>query len=132
MGKALTTPYVTYSFTSNSEQAFEELESKKASLDEKVYKAARRSLVSIAGYQSVSELGIFTQPSAFQIRFMVVSTTPFEDNTENNDYLIQQCDSIAQAHMSDTLVVKAVVNVCKTNVADEKTDIIKTYEFPAN
>ena len=54
-----------------------------------------------------------------------------EDNRDNQSYLIQLCDSIAQSHISDTLAVKAVVNVCKTGVIDDQTNIIKTYDFPA-
>lgn len=131
LGQALTTPFVTYSFTSNREEAFQELENKKSALEEKVYKATERNLRKIVGYEYASGGIYFKTTSAFENRFMGVLSTPFEDNRENQSYLIQLCDSIAQSHISDTLAVKAVVNVCKTGVIDDQTNIIKTYEFPA-
>ena len=133
LGKALTEPYVTYSFTSNSEEAFAELENKKESLDEKVYKATRRSLIQLVG-RHYSSGGIYGGiSSAFEGRFRGALGSPYKDNTDDQNYLVHVCDSIAQAHLSDTLAVKAVVNVCKTDILDEQQiSIIKTYEFPVN
>ena len=132
LGKALTEPYVTYSFTSNSEEAFAELENKKESLDEKVYKATRRSLIQIVG-RHYSSGGIYGgTSSAFEGRFRGALGYPFKDNMDNQNYLVNVCDSIAQAHLNDTLAVKAVVNVCKTGILNEQQTSIKTYEFPVN
>jgi hypothetical protein len=129
LGKALTDTYVTYSFTSNSEEAFAELENKKETLDEKVYKATRRSLIQIVGrrYSSGGVYGGIS--SAFEGRFRGALGYPYKDDTDNQNYLIYICDSIAQAHSNDTLAVKAVVDVCKTGILDEQTSVIKTYEF---
>jgi len=132
LGKAMTSPYVTYSFTSNSEQAFDELANKKSALNEKVYKATERNLRRIVGYHYASGGIYFNTSSAFESRFMGVLNQAFADNTDNQNYLLHLCDSIAQAHMSDTLAVKAVVNVCKTGVVNDQTSVIKTYEFPVN
>ena len=132
LGKALTESYVTYSFTSNSEQAHAELESIKETLDEKVYKATRRNLIKILGYQYSSGGSYLNLSSAFENRFGGALSNAFKDDTDNQNYLIYLCDSIAQSHQNDTLVVNAVVNVCKTGILDEEKSVIKTYNFPAN
>ena len=132
LGKALTDPYVTYSFSSNSEAAFAQLEEKKESLNEKVYKASRRNLLRIVGYKSASGGIYFSSSSAFESRFMGALGNAYKDDTDNQNYLIDICDSIAQAHVNDTLAVNAVVNVCKTGIINDQTSVIKIYEFPAN
>ena len=119
LGKALTDSYVTYSFSSNSEEAFAELEDIKETLDDKVYKASRRNLLKIVGRKY----------SSFESRFNGALGNAYKDDTDNQNYLIYICDSIAQAHSNDTLAVKAVVDVCKTGILDEQTSVIKTYEF---
>lgn len=129
LGKALTDSYVTYSFSSNSEEAFAELEDIKETLDDKVYKASRRNLLKIVG-RKYSSGGIYSSlSSAFESRFNGALGNAYKDDTDNQNYLIYICDSIAQAHSNDTLAVKAVVDVCKTGILDEQTSVIKTYEF---
>ena len=132
LGKALTEPYVTYSFTSNSEQAHAQLEDMKNTLDEKLYKATKRNLLKIVGYKYSSGGSYLSSSSVFENKFRGVLSNAFKDDTDNQTYLIHVCDSIAQSHQNDTLVVNAVVNVCKTGIINDQTTVIKTYNFPAN
>lgn len=117
MGPALTTPYVKYAFVTNEEEAYAALEAKKPTLSDEVYKASYKTLSRLLGRHRGSSGGL---KSAFENHFATSFNDYWPDTDENTRIIVLACDSIANAHAADTLVVDATVAVTKTGLFDQK------------
>ena len=139
MGQALTKPFVTYSFSTNEDQAYAGLNEMKAQLDEvdeKIYIASRKTLRTLLGrHQSSSTTGgtvTSVSYSAFEKHFTNVLPKVWPENQNDELFLAAACDSIANAHASDTLAVKAQVTLSKTGFLNKEVTPIWTKTFNAN
>ena len=131
-GRALTTPYVKYSFSSNEEDAYAALEAMRESLGDN-YAAARRNLYVLAGRHSSTSSGFHeTQSSVFEETLRNVIGHPFEENANDETYLRSVCDSIADVHSSDMMAVEVVVTLSKTGLLNGQKSDIWTRTFPVN
>lgn len=130
-GRALTTPYVKYSFSSNEDEAYAALESMRESLGDN-YTTVLRNLRVLVGRHISTSIGSSTSPSTFETTLSDVIGHPFEENDTDEAYLRSVCDSIADAHSGDMMAVEAVVTLSKTGLLNgQKTDIW-TRTFPGN
>ena len=139
MGQALTKPFVTYSISTNEDQAYAGLNEMKAQLDEvdeKIYIASRKTLRTLLGrHQSSSTTGgtvTSVSYSAFEKHFTNVLPKVWQENQDDELFLAAACDSIANAHASDTLAVKAQVTLSKTGFLNKEVTPIWTKTFNAN
>lgn len=136
MGQALSKPFVLYSIGTNQDEAYAALEAKKDNLDEKVYKASLRTLITLLGRHtsSISQSGTVSSNinSAFETYFNFAFTKAWEDRQENDTYIASVCDSIAAAHASDTLAVQATVTFSKTGFLNNQVTEIWNRTFTIN
>ena len=128
LGRALTASYVTYSFNSNEEEAFEELESMRATLGEVLYHATKQTLFFILGRHN----GSSHIQSHFEYRLKNYVGKYCVESTEDENYIIGVCDSIAGVHANDTLAVDAWLSLSKTGVLNGQTTELWRTNFPAN
>ena len=136
MGQALTTPFVTYSFSTNEDEAYAELQAKKDLLDDSLYTTSMRTLRTLLGrHVSSSGTGGTTSSvmySAFENKFSTILPKVWKENQNDETFLAATCDSIAKAHASDALAVKAVVTLSKTGFLNKEVTPIWTKTFNAN
>lgn len=136
MGQALTTPFVTYSFSTNEDEAYAELQAKKDLLDDSLYTTSMRTLRTLLGrHVSSSGTGGTTSSvmySAFENKFSTILPKVWKENQNDETFLAATCDSIANAHASDALAVKAVVTLSKTGFLNKEVTPIWTKTFNAN
>ena len=136
MGQALTTPFVTYSFSTNEDEAYAELQAKKDLLDDSLYTTSMRTLRTLLGrHVSRSGTGGTTSSvmySAFEKEFSTILPKVWKENQNDETFLAATCDSIANAHASDALAVKAVVTLSKTGFLNKEVTPIWTKTFNAN
>ena len=136
MGQALTKPFVSYSISTNQDEAYAALEAKKNDLDEKVYKASMRTLRTLLGKHtsSTSQSGTVSSniSSVFDTYFKNAFIKVWEDSQANDTYIASTCDSIAAAHASDTLAVQAKVTVSKTGFLNNQVTEIWSRTFTVN
>lgn len=136
MGQALTKPFVSYSISTNQDEAYAALEAKKDNLDEKVYKASMRTLRSLLGKHTSTSTQSGTVSSnissVFDTYFKNAFIKVWEDSQANDTYIASACDSIAAAHASDTLAVQAKVTVSKTGFLNNQVTEIWNRTFTIN
>jgi hypothetical protein len=136
MGQALTTPFVTYSFSTNEDEAYAELQAKKDLLNDSLYTTSMRTLRTLLGrHVSSSGTGGTTSSvmySAFENEFSTILPKVWKENQNDETFLAATCDSIANAHASDALAVKAVVTLSKTGFLNKEVTPIWTKTFNAN
>lgn len=136
MGQALSKPFVSYSISTNQDEAYAALEAKKNNLDEKVYKASLKTLRSLLGRHtsSTSQYGTVSTNynSVFDTYFKNTFIKVWEDRQQNDTYIASACDSIAAAHASDTLAVQATVTVSKTGFLNNQVTEIWSRTFTVN
>jgi len=136
MGQALTTPFVTYSFSTNEDEAYAELQAKKDLLNDSLYTTSMRTLRTLLGrHVSSSGTGGTTSSvmySAFENEFSTILPKVWKENQNDETFLAATCDSIANAHASDTLAVKAQVTLSKTGFLNKEVTPIWTKTFNAN
>ena len=128
MGQSLTKPYSYYKIQSNEEEAYEALKAQKESLDEHVYQASYRTLRHLLGIHHSSEGASFTSESVFDARFRDLFGLD-EDVPAFDNYIVTVCDSIANAHASDTLTVEAKVQILKYQFLKEGQTEIWNHTF---
>jgi hypothetical protein len=131
-GQALTTPYVTYALSSNETDAYAALEAKKGSLEEKVYNASLKTLRRLLGYHRSTSTSYTSSSSAFESKLSKIAGSYFPESKDDEQYVIQLCDSIAQAHAKDTLAVEAVVKLSTVGLINNQEKEIWKHTFPAN
>ena len=136
MGQALSKPFVSYSISTNQDEAYAALEAKKDNLDEKVYKASMRTLRTLLGKHTSTSTQYGTVSSninsVFDTYFKNAFIKVWEDRQENDTYIASACDSIAAAHASDTLAVQAKVTVSKTGFLNNQATEIWSRTFTIN
>ncbi len=132
MGQALSKPFVTYSISSNEDDAYAALEALKNTLDERVYTVSRRTLGTLLGRHITTGSSSFTSQSVFDRQFANTFSKVWEDSQVNDNYIAHVCDSIAGAHASDTLAVQAIVTISKTGFLNKEVTQIWTRTFDAN
>ena len=127
LGRALITPYVLYIATCPTyEQNLKNLEAMQSELGDN-YQPAVKTLSRLAGYK--------TFKSIFEQRLLSkgYSTTPREDNEENENAVIAVCDEIAEEYGTGTNAVNITVMIVKMNILNhEDMKIVWQKEFPAN
>ena len=116
LGKALTTAYVTYYYTSNKDEAFAALAAMKDSLGNEVYKERYQTLAKLIGSKSLK--------SPFETALGGYITRHLPDTQANTMAITHICDSIAQAHESDVLAVDATVLVGKVGLFDAPSNAV--------
>ena len=116
LGKALTTAYVTYYYTSNKDEAFAALAAMKDSLGNEVYKERYQALAKLIGSKSLK--------SPFETALGGYITRHLPDTQANTMAITHICDSIAQAHESDVLAVDATVLVGKVGLFDAPSNAV--------
>lgn len=132
IGKALTQPYVTYTLSTNSDNAFAALEAKRATLDEKVYKASRQTLTQLVGYHKNNSGVVINSSSLFESHLKNILGVYYPESQSDEQYISNICDSISQAHKNDTLAVEAVVKLSTIGLINKKEKMIWGHTFPAN
>lgn len=132
IGRALTTPYFTYSFTSNEEEAFAALEALKPTITDQVYRASWHTLRRLIGYHSSAQGASFAAPSLFEQRLVVELAGIYEGNTAFEANLVRVCDSIAEHHVNDTLAVDASLSLTKNGLLNGQSTAIWSKSFPHN
>ena len=127
LGKALITPYVIYIATCPTyEQNLKDLEAMQSELGDN-YQPAVKTLSRLAGYKTYKS--IFEQTLSTK----GYSTTPREDNEENENAVIAVCDNIAEQYETWTNAVNITVMIVKMNIINhEDMKVVWTKEFPAN
>ncbi len=136
MGQALTTPYVTYSLSTNEDEAYAELQAKKDLMDEDSYITCMRTLRTLLGRHISSSSGTGSSTtshtySAFETELSTILPKVWKENQNDELVLAARCDSIANAHSSDVLAVKAVVTLYKTGFLNKEQTPIWTKTFNA-
>lgn len=129
MGQALTKTYTYFSFHSNEDEAYAALEAQKESLDENVYKASYHTLLHLLGIHRSGEGTSFTHTSVFETRLRTELGHLEEDNPQRDSHVATVCDSIANAHASDTLTVEAKVQILKHQFLKEGQTEIWNHTF---
>lgn len=136
LGQALKKPYVSYSIATNEIEAYNTLEEKKGSLDEKVYNATKKTLLKLLGrhIKSSSSTGSasFTSSSVFEMHFKDEFSKVWEDSQDYDRYVAYACDSIAAAHASDTLAVPALVVISKKGLLNNQVTTLWEKTFTIN
>ena len=137
LGRALTTPYVSYKISTNADEAYSALESKKGVIEDKVYKASLKTLKTLLGYHktstSASGLVVSTNTSSvFEDFFKDEFNKVWPDDLQYDRDVAYWCDSIANAHASDTLAVGALVVISKTGLLNNQETELWKKEFPIN
>ena len=120
---------VFFSFHSNEDEAYAALEAQKESLDENVYKATYHTLLHLLGIHRSSDGSSFTHTSVFETRLRTEFGHLEEDNPQRDSHVATVCDSIANAHASDTLTVEAKVQILKYQFLKEGQTEIWNHTF---
>lgn len=116
-GKALTTPYAIYSFESYSQDFRNRLDAIRDNISEEVYTGSRRSQILIrTQYKNI--LGNML--------------TEYVPEQESQVRVLHICDSIADAHMSDTMAVEINLSVSKKTLFGDQYTEIWHRTLPAN
>ena len=132
MGKALTQPYVTYALSTNADDAYAALEAKKATLDEKVYDASLQTLIRLVGYHSKKGSASINLSSQFESKLEKVLGVYYPESQSDEQYISHICDSISQAHASDTLAVEAIVKLSTIGLINNQEKQIWKHTFTTN
>lgn len=132
MGKALNQPYVTYALSTNADNAYAALEAKRATLDEKVYKASRQTLTRLVGYHKNNSGVVINSSSLFESHLKNILGMYFPESQSDEQYITNICDSISQAHENDTLAVEAVVNLSTIGLINKQEKKIWSHTFQSN
>ena len=131
MGKALSQPYVTYALSTNADNAYAALEAKKATLEEKVYNASKKTLKKLVGYHTKNGSVSSNYPSQFESKLKNILGVYYPESQSDEQY-INICDSISQAHANDTLAVEAVVNLSTIGLINKQEKKIWSHTFQSN
>lgn len=133
LGQALVKPYMRYAFVSNGTEAFNALEAKKSSLDEKVYKASYKTLINLLGKHEVYDGSRTTgMASDFEIHFQSEFSKVWPDDASYDRYVVYACDSISNAHAADTLAVDVKLAAIKTGLLNKQVSTIWEKTIRAN
>lgn len=141
LGQALTKPYVTYSISTNHDEAYKALKARQALLDADVYAASFATLNTLVGiHMSVTDTlpsgGTSTkyldQYSVFEDHYKDMVGNLYLDTEDRNNAIVAYCDSVAQSHADDILAVEAVVAVQKTNFLTGECEDVWRKTFKSN
>lgn len=133
LGQATVKPYMEYAFISNGTEAYETLQAMKDTVDEKVYAASLKTFKTLVGvHNSYDGTDTNGMTSAFEHHFRDEFSRPWEDLADYDRYVVYACDSIANAHADDTLIVDIKVAAIKTGFLNRQVTTIWEKVFPAN